>query len=48
VAPRGRAADAHVGATVGSGFDFADFAFVRQRAEAAALNLLAPALARLF
>jgi len=39
---------AYVGATVGPGFDFADFAFLREQADAlAAVKRLQPALARL-
>ncbi|HJW11922.1 MAG TPA: cupin domain-containing protein, partial [Albitalea sp.] len=38
---------AYVGATVAPGFDFADFSFLRERSEVAALNRLAPALTRL-
>ena len=38
---------AYIGATVAPGFEFADFTFLRERAEAAALDRLAPALTRL-
>jgi predicted cupin superfamily sugar epimerase len=38
---------AYVGATVGPGFDFADFSFLRGDAQAAALQRLDPRLARL-
>jgi len=38
---------AYVGATVGPGFDFADFSFLRSDPAAGALDRLAPGLARL-